>query len=316
MRAPDFWQRSGTLPTLLSPLGVLYGMSVAFKAARAKPFDPGLPVICVGNLTAGGSGKTPVAIAVAGMLLARGHRPYFLTRGYGGSEHGPALATRGHSAAVMGDEALLLARTAPTIVARDRAAGARLAKQKGATVLVMDDGHQNFVLRKRLSLVVVDAENGFGNGFQIPAGPLREPVARGLARADAVVYVGDGAPDLKGYGGPVLRAHLRADGAAFAGKTVFAFAGIGRPEKFIASLEAGGAHLTGSCFFPDHHPYTEDEILELRMVAGDAALVTTEKDFVRLTTAQRENIRVLKVAAVFDDKAAMDGLLDSALVSF
>src|ERR1700761_5828544 len=232
MRAPDFWQKGGALATLLAPLGALYGASVALKARGARAFDPGLPVICVGNLTAGGSGKTPVAIAIAEMLRARGHRPYFLTRGYGGSERGLALASRGHTAAVMGDEALLLARTAPTIVARDRAAGARLAREKGATVLVMDDGHQNFTLRKTLSLVVVDAETGFGNGHQIPAGPLREPVAQGLARAGAVILVGTGAPDLKGYAGPVLRAHLTADGVSFAGQNVFAFAGIGRPEKF------------------------------------------------------------------------------------
>jgi tetraacyldisaccharide 4'-kinase len=211
----------------------------------------------------------------------------------------------------MGDEALLLARAAPTIVARDRAAGARLAKDKGATVLVMDDGHQNFSLRKSLSLVVVDAETGFGNGFQIPAGPLREPVSQGLGRADAVVLVGDGAPDLQGFTGPVLRAHLAADGGAFAGKPVFAFAGIGRPEKFAASLEETGAQVIGSCFFADHHPYTEDEILELKAVAGDAMLVTTEKDFVRLSTKSREGIKVLKVAAVFDDAGAMGRLLDS-----
>jgi len=314
MRAPDFWRTSGVAATLLSPLGALYGASVAFKARHARPFDPGLPVICVGNLTAGGSGKTPVAIAIAEMLRARGHKPYFLTRGYGGSERGPTLATRGHSAQVMGDEALLLARTAPTIVARDRASGARMAKDKGASVLVMDDGHQNFTLRKTLSLVVVDAETGFGNGHQIPAGPLREPVAQGLSRADAVIVMGDGMPDLKDYAGPVLRAHLAADGAAFAGKNVFAFAGIGRPEKFTVSLEQSGAHITGSCFFADHHPYADDEITQLKMLAGDAMLVTTEKDFVRLTIQQRENIRVLKISAVFDDTAAMDGLLDTALV--
>ena len=296
---------------LLAPLGWLYGASVAFKARTARPFDPGLPVVCVGNLTTGGSGKTPIAIAIAEMLRARGHKPYFLTRGYGGSERGPALASRGHSAAVMGDEALLLARTAPTIVARDRAAGARLAKEKGATVIVMDDGHQNFSIAKTLSLVVVDGETGFGNGYQIPAGPLREPVAQGLARADAVIFVGDGAPDLGGYSGPVLRAHLKAEGDAFAGKTVFAFAGIGRPEKFFASLEDGGAAVVGSCFFPDHHPYSEDEIIQLRAVAGEAMLVTTEKDFVRLSTAQREGIRMLKVAAVFDDAHATERLLDS-----
>jgi tetraacyldisaccharide 4'-kinase len=311
MHAPDFWQRRGLLAAALAPLGFAYGASVAFKARHAKAFDSGLPVICVGNLTAGGSGKTPLAIAIAELLRAKGHKPYFLTRGYGGSERGPAMASRGHSAAVMGDEALLLARTAPTIVARDRAAGARLAQEKGATVLVMDDGHQNFSLRKSLSLVVVDAQAGFGNGYQIPAGPLREPVAQGLARADAVILVGDGAPDLGGYKGPVLRAHLKPDGEAFAGKPVFAFAGIGRPEKFAASLEDSGAQLCGSCFFPDHHPYTEDEITQLRAVAGDATLVTTEKDFVRLTTAQREGIRMLKVAATFDDAAAIDRLLDS-----
>jgi tetraacyldisaccharide 4'-kinase len=313
MRAPDFWRQPNLFATLLAPLGALYGLSVALKAKWTRPFDPGLPVICVGNLTAGGSGKTPVAIAIAERLRAKSHKPFFLTRGYGGSERGPAMALRAHSAAQMGDEALLLARAAPTIVARDRAAGARLAKEKGATVLVMDDGHQNFALRKSLSLVVVDAETGFGNGFQIPAGPLREPVVQGLARADAVIRMGDGVPDLHGFAGPVLRAHLHVDGEAFCGKPVFAFAGIGRPEKFVASLENSGAEVVGSCFFDDHHPYSEDEIIQLRAIAGEAQLVTTEKDFVRLAVAQREGIRLLKAAAVFDNQAALDGLLDRAL---
>jgi tetraacyldisaccharide 4'-kinase len=297
--------------SLLAPLGALYGASVAFKAKRAKPFAPGMPVICVGNLTAGGSGKTPIAIAVAEALKQRGLKPYVLTRGYGGSERGPALAYRAHSAAVMGDEALLLARAAPTVVARDRAAGATLAKTKGANVLVMDDGHQNFTLRKDLSLVVVDAQTGFGNSLMIPAGPLREPVAQGLARADAVILIGDGVPDLEGFGGPVLRAHLAIEEGAFNGKPVFAFAGIGRPEKFVASLEQSGALLTGSCFFADHHPYDDAEIDQLKMIAGEATLVTTEKDFVRLTTAQREGIKILKVAAKFDDPGQFDRLLDS-----
>jgi tetraacyldisaccharide 4'-kinase len=191
----------------------------------------------------------------------------------------------------------------------------------------MDDGHQNFSLRKSLSLVVVDGETGFGNGFQIPAGPLREPVAQGLARADAVVVMGsersdDGraakrAPgssmrDLESYRGPVLHAHLTAESENFAGQPVFAFAGIGRPEKFTASLEAAGVQVIGSCFFADHHPYTEDEILELKAVAGGTLLVTTEKDFVRLSTASREGIRMLKVAAKFDDTAVLQRLLDSA----
>jgi tetraacyldisaccharide 4'-kinase len=313
MRAPDFWRRRNWAATLLAPLGALYGFSVALKAHFAKPLDAGLPVICVGNLTAGGSGKTPVAIAIADQLRSRGHKPFFLTRGYGGSERGPAMALRAHSAAQMGDAALLLARAAPTVVARDRAAGARLAKEKGATVIVMDDGHQNFALRKNLSLIVVDAETGFGNGFQIPAGPLREPVAQGLSRAGAIILMGEGMPDLHNFSGPVLRAHLKVDGEAFAGKPVFAFAGIGRPEKVVASLEDSGAEVVGSCFFPDHHPYTEEEILQLKAIAGEAQLVTTEKDFVRLTVADREGIRLLKATALFDDWAALDRLLDRAL---
>jgi tetraacyldisaccharide 4'-kinase len=313
MRAPDFWRRRNGAAILLAPLGALYGLSVALKARFARPFDAGLPVICVGNLTAGGSGKTPIAIAIAERLRAKGHRPFFLTRGYGGSERGPAMALRAHSAAQMGDEALLLARAAPTIVARDRAAGARLAKEKGATVLVMDDGHQNFALRKSLSLVVVDAEAGFGNGFQIPAGPLREPVAQGLSRADTVILMGDGSPGLANFSGTVLRAHLKVEGEAFAGKPVFAFAGIGRPEKFVASLEDSGAKVVASCFFDDHHPYTDDDISALKAVADEIPLVTTEKDFVRLSIQQREGIRLLKAAALFDDPAALDGLLDRAL---
>ncbi|HEU0163130.1 MAG TPA: tetraacyldisaccharide 4'-kinase [Rhizomicrobium sp.] len=312
--APDFWRTGGMWAGLLSPLGALYGLSVRLKARWARPFTADVPVICVGNLTAGGSGKTPIAIAIAEALRARGLNPFFLTRGHGGSERGPALAYRAHSAAQMGDEALLLARTAQTVVARDRAAGARLAQDKGATALVMDDGHQHFTLHKTLSLVVVDAATGFGNGRCIPAGSLREPVTQGLARADAVILVGDGSPDLRGYAGPVLRAHLqarlRAGANDFSGKPVFAFAGIGRPEKFIASLEDSGALLMGSCFFPDHHPYADDEIEQLRLLAGEALLVTTEKDFVRMTPEQRQGIRTLKVAADFDDPAALAALLD------
>lgn len=315
MRTPDFWKSQGAVATLLSPLGALYGASVTLKARFARPYDCGLPVICVGNLTAGGSGKTPIATAIANMLRARGRKPFFLTRGYGGSERGPALVARAHSADVMGDEALLLVRAAPTVVAKDRAAGARLAAKKDADVLVMDDGHQNFSLRKSLSLVVVDAQTGFGNGRMIPAGPLREPVAKGLARADGIVLVGDGIPDLQGYAGPVLRARLRLDASALAGKSVFAFAGIGRPEKFIASLEGEGVDVTGSCFFDDHHPYSEDEIAQLKAIAGDTMLVTTEKDFVRLSVAMREGIRAVKAIAVFDDPAALEALLDRALAS-
>jgi tetraacyldisaccharide 4'-kinase len=302
MRTPDFWKRKGPLALLLSPLGLLYGLSVAYKARTAKPYHCGVPVICVGNLTAGGSGKTPVAIAVAKHLLARDAKVFFLTRGYGGAETGPLLVNN-QSAAKVGDEALLLAKTAPTIVARDRAAGARLAVAQGATIIVMDDGHQNFTLAKTVSLVVVD---GFDNGLMIPAGPLREPVAQGLSRADAVIVMNE---DPLAFGGPVLRARLAADGADLKDKRVFAFAGIGRPEKFITSLKEAGAIVTGREFFPDHHPYSTVEITRLRQLAGDAVLVSTEKDFVRLEAADRRGIAVLPVAVAFDHPQLLDSIL-------
>jgi len=311
MRAPEFWQRRGPAALLLAPLGALYGASVAWKAHHATPYRAAARVICVGNLTAGGSGKTPVALALAARLKARGDQVFFLTRGYGGIERGPAQVRPGDSAAQMGDEALLLARSAPTIVARNRAEGAVYAVTQGAKAIVMDDGHQNFALAKDLSIVVVDGQSGFGNGLMIPAGPLRESVAQGLNRADAVIIMGDGDPDLGEYKGPILRARLVADGNLFRGRRVFAFAGIGRPEKFVTSLEEAGAIITGTQFFADHHPYRGDEIAALRGRAGEAQLVTTEKDLVRLDTKDLAGIAILPVHARFDDEVALDRLLDS-----
>jgi tetraacyldisaccharide 4'-kinase len=303
MRAPEFWKHRGLAARMLAPLGALYGASVGWKARKAAPFHVKAKVICVGNLTAGGSGKTPVAIAIAGTLCDRGAKVFFLTRGYGGRERGPLQVTEAHSAAVVGDEALLLARTAPTIVARDRARGARLAASLGAGVIVMDDGHQNFTLAKDLSLVVVDGQSGFGNGLMIPAGPLREPVRQGLARADAVIVVGSGHPDLQGYAGPVLRARLNPLNATFQNRRVFAFAGIGRPEKFAASLLEAGAVVTGAQYFPDHHVYGPGEIagLKARALQQSAQLVTTEKDYARLSAAERNGVAVLQVEAAIEN---------------
>jgi len=310
MRAPEFWNRGGAAATLLAPLGALHGLSVAWKAQHAKPYRAQAKVICVGNLTAGGSGKTPVALAIAGLLRAKGQKVFFLTRGYGGSEAGPAEVKPGDRAEQMGDEALLLSQAAPTIVARDRARGAALAGARGADVIVMDDGHQNFAVAKDLSIVVVDGESGFGNGRMIPAGPLRESVRQGLKRADAVIVMGRGNPDLEGYQGPLLNARLVPEGDFLQGKRVFAFAGIGRPEKFVATLKAAGALVMATQFFADHHPFQPGEIAALRARAGGAQLVTTEKDFVRLKERDRAGMAVLKVQARFDDPEVLDALLD------
>jgi tetraacyldisaccharide 4'-kinase len=318
MRAPEFWNRrdwaSRALVALLTPIGWLYGASVKLRAQRAEPYRPDAKVICIGNLTAGGAGKTPIAIALAKMLQARGLHVAFLSRGYGGHARGPLLVDfEVHNATDVGDEPLLLAQAAPVIVSRDRREGAAFADSFEPDVIIMDDGHQNFAVAKDLSIVVVDAKDAFGNERMLPAGPLREPVAQGLARADAVILVGDGTPRLGAFARPMLRAHLEpSNGEALRGRRLLAFAGIGQPRKFFDTLAGIGADTVDHVAFGDHHAYAASELARLRARARakDADLVTTEKDFVRLTQAEREEIAVLAVHAAFDDGTALDALLD------
>jgi tetraacyldisaccharide 4'-kinase len=316
MLAPEFWDRDDALSrlavTALTPFGLIYGATVAWKARHANPYRAPVPVICIGNVTAGGTGKTPVAITIARALIARGSKPYFLSRGYGGELAGPVLVSPEHDAGMVGDEPLLLARVAPTIVSRRRPDGARLAVERGADVIVMDDGHQNFSLAKDLSIVVVDAERGFGNGRILPAGPLRESVRQGLNRADAVILTGEGNPPLGRYQGPELRAHLLPTEVELAGRRVIAFAGIGRPEKLFGTLRSIGAEIVSAEAFADHHRYTEHEIERLKTQARNqnAQLVTTEKDHARMTQAQREGIDVLTVKAVVTPAEPLERLLD------
>jgi len=290
MRAPRFWWvRPGLAATLLAPLSAIYGSVAARRLARPGT-RIGIPVICVGNPTVGGAGKTPTAIAIGRQLIADGERPMFLTRGYGGRLAGPAMVQASHGAADVGDEPLLLARIAPTVVARDRVAGARLAEQQGASIVVMDDGFQNPSLRKDLSILVVDAR-GIGNGRVIPAGPLRAPLARQLDRAGAMLLVRGGAADIesaaRARGLPVFHGTLepRPDAVASlrTGK-VLAFAGIGDPEKFFATLGAAGIEAPIQRGFGDHHRYTAGEAAALIATAerNDLVLLTTEKDLARL----------------------------------
>lgn len=313
MRAPDFWQHEDWRSRLLAPLGWLYGATVAWKARHTSSYRPDAAVICVGNLSVGGTGKTPIAIEIARLLIEKGRKPFFLSRGYGGNLRGPLQVTTDNYADQVGDEPLLLAHIAPVIVARDRRKGAKFAVEHGADTIIMDDGHQNFALVKDLSLVVVDGDTGFGNRRALPAGPLREPVAQGLARADAVIITGDGAPALDEFAKPVLRTHLTHLEPNIADRRIVAFAGIGRPEKFFQSLRALGATLLDTRSYDDHHKYTAGEIARLRSKARahNAELVTTEKDFVRLTALEREGIRAMPVRAVFDDPATLERLLDS-----
>lgn len=317
MRAPGFWTERNALSALLTPLGALYAAGGRLRRALAHPQQPPVPVICIGNLVAGGAGKTPVAIAVARHLIANGVEVRFLSRGYGGSLKGPVRVVPGlHDATQVGDEPLLLARTAPCWVAADRVAGARAAAEDGARIVIMDDGHQNPALRKAASLVVVDGGYGFGNGRVIPAGPLREPVAEGLARADAVVMLGADEAGIAAQlppGLPVLHGFLEPDEAAhaLAGETVHAFAGIGRPEKFFATLRALGCTLGRTRAFPDHHPYTRAEvraIVDAAWAAG-ALPVTTEKDSVRLPPDLRAPVMTVGVTIAWREPELLDRVL-------
>lgn len=316
MKAPEFWQQDGRMGAILSPLGALYGLGGRLRVAFTKPYRAPVPVICVGNLTVGGTGKTPVAIDLLQRLGARGVLVHAVTRGYKGTEKGPHLidVTQDRPKRV-GDEPLLLAAHAPVWVARDRAAGIRAAVAAGAGIVVTDDGFQNPGFAKDLSFVVVDAQAGFGNGRVFPAGPLREPVARGLARADAVVMMGEGAAPA--FDGPVLRAALepRESGMSLEGARVFAFAGIGRPEKFFDTVRSLGADVVDSEGFPDHHRYTGSMINRLVARADEQGLtcVTTEKDMVKMPPSMRGVIWPVPVGVAWEDEAAIKALLDWVL---
>jgi tetraacyldisaccharide 4'-kinase len=321
MRAPEFWAATpGPASVLLAPLGAVWGAAARLRQAIAHPERAPVPVVCVGNLTAGGAGKTPVVLSLAAIGAACGIAAHVVTRGYGGRATGPLrVDPASHDAATVGDEALLIAARAPCWVARDRAAGARAAAASGATAVLLDDGFQNTGIAKDLALLVVDAAFGFGNGRVIPAGPLREPVAAGLARADAIVLVGDGDVPavVRRSGRPVLRARLwPLRGERLTATRVVAFAGIGRPAKFFASLHALGADVVAAHAFPDHHRYRERDLARLRREAqaAGARLVTTAKDRVRLPQAACVGIEVLEIELRWDDPAAAARLLSRVLL--
>lgn len=323
MRAPAFWWREpGTEAALLAPLAIVYGAVAAFRLTR-RGARVGIPVICIGNPTVGGAGKTPTALAVAAILAASGENPIFLTRGYGGKLAGPVLVDpEQHGAQDVGDEPLLLARAHPTIVARDRAAGAEAARAEGATVVVMDDGFQNPSLAKDVSVLVVDGRRGIGNGRVFPAGPLRAPLRPQLRRAQALLVIDDRAgvnPVGAAASLPVFHGRLAPSGSVVAsliGKPLLAFAGIAYPEKFFRTLADAGIEATVTREFPDHHCYTEQEAADLIDEARHNALhlVTTEKDFVRLGGSGalgelRKYARPLPVALRFADEGALRKLL-------
>lgn len=332
LATPRWWYVRERAPmpmtrALLTPLSWIWAAATARRIAGAVPQDPGAPVICVGNLTMGGVGKTPVVREILRRLTAMGLAAHGLSRGYGGAERGPLQVDPIRDGpAEVGDEPLMLARDYPVWVARDRAAGARAAAAAGAQAIVIDDGHQNPALRKALSLVVVDGEtrNGewpFGDGAVFPAGPMREPLSAGLRRADAAVVLlpndlAAADPDLLRTLGavPVLVARLSPEQAPPAGRLV-GFAGIGKPWKFERALKAAGAELADFAPFADHQAYDAATLQRLaeRAAQFDARLVTTEKDWVRLPPDWRGRVTAWPVRAAFEDEAALDALLRRAV---
>ncbi len=314
MKAPEFWTRRGPAAQLLRPFGLATRLATARRMRRVG-VSIGIRTICVGNAGVGGAGKTIVALDVLSRLPGR---PFALTRGYGGALSGPVQVEPGiHSAQEVGDEALLLAEAAPTILARDRAAGARLALAEGATAIVMDDGLQNPALRKDVSLLVIDGGYGFGNGLLLPAGPLREPAAAAARRCQAAVLIGNdetGALALLPPGLPVLRAALLPECVEPLGRRpVIAFAGIGRPEKFFRSVISLGAELVSSHAYPDHHVYAAREVFALLAEAANtgARLVTTAKDFVKLPPSLRAASLVVHARLFWEDEAALEAVLNA-----
>jgi len=330
LTTPRWWYLRGrrapsVTRVLLAPIAWIWTAVTARRIARTVGVDPGTPAICVGNITMGGAGKTPITRELLRLLTARGLRAHGLSRGHGGRLSGPVQVDPAHhSAAEVGDEPLMLARDLPIWISRDRLAGAQAAAAAGAQAVVMDDGFQNPRVKKVLSLVVVDGETRddewpFGDGGVFPTGPMREPLAAGLARADAVVLLMPADletpdPDLLAVFGrtPVLIARLEPLGPPPPGPQL-GFAGVGKPWKVERALEAAGCNLVDFAPLPDHAAYDEGllKVLAARAARLGAGLVTTEKDWVRLPPDWRARVTAWPVRARFEDEAALEALLTS-----
>ncbi|MEZ5945663.1 MAG: tetraacyldisaccharide 4'-kinase [Hyphomonas sp.] len=322
MKAPHFWaagldpksrEAAPLTRLLLTPLALLYTWGIRRKLAKATPERAAARVICVGNLTVGGVGKTPIVEALRKAGTEAGLRTASLSRGYGGNQAGPLRVDPSrHAASDVGDEPLMLALSGETWIGRDRVATAQAMAADGVELIVMDDGHQNPSLAKDLSIVVIDAAAPFGNGFVLPKGPLREPVADGLARAQAVILMGEGKEltAVQKSRLPILRAKVQPSSEVPHGPLV-AFAGIGRPIKFFDALKAAGADLREGVPYDDHHVFTSGELKFLNELADHhgARLITTTKDHVRLPAGEQQRILAFPVEARFEDQAALKALL-------
>ena len=303
MKTPKYWQSNSLISKLLTPLGRLYGLATNLRLKLVKPQKAEIPVICIGNITAGGTGKTPVSISIAKMLATDMYHPIFVTRGYGGKLQNVLVNNKKHTAQDVGDEPLLLAEQAPVVVNADRYAGAKLALKEGADLVIMDDGFQNPGLYKNLSFLVFDGHFGIGNGKIIPAGPLRETFENGIKRADALIILGKDKHNLAERTKlPIFYGHTETAQTALNQENVVAFAGIGHPQKFYHTLSQQGFNVVETFDFPDHHYYTKDEIEKILQKAKElqAEVYTTSKDFVKIPAIYHKSINVLEIAVVWN----------------
>jgi len=306
MRTPKFWSEQNLSAQLLRPFGEIYSFATKMKIRFGKPRAANVPIVCIGNLTAGGTGKTPVAISIMKIMKKKYKRPMFVSRGYGGKLKNVVVDRQENTYEQVGDEPLLLARHAPTIINPNRYQAALLAQDEGADAIVMDDGFQNQSLAKDLSFLVFDGKAGIGNGYCVPSGPMREKFENGLERADAVIILGEDKQNLrlKISGIPVFYGKIVPLTKPEFNKNVIAFAGIGRPQKLYDTLLALGADLIATRDFPDHHKYKEQELLDLIDFAKNtnSDLYTTTKDYVKIPYHLRSEFKVIEIGIKWQDE--------------
>lgn len=304
MKTPKYWQSNSFTSKILSPLGFLYGLMTQLRLKLKSPHKVSIPVVCIGNITAGGTGKTPVSISIAKLLATEMYHPFFVSRGYGGKLQDVIVNNKKHTAKDVGDEPLLLSKQAPVVVNANRYAAAQKAVEQGADIIIMDDGFQNPSLHKDLSFLVFDGNYGIGNGKIIPSGPLRETLENGTKRADAIIILGKDKHDLaKRCGLPAFFGHTEAVQTTINNQDVVAFAGIGHPQKFYHTLKQQGFNVVKTIDFPDHHFYTREELENIINEAKklNAQIYTTSKDFVKIPPLYSQDINVLEVAVVWDN---------------
>tara|TARA_Y100001970_G_scaffold293928_1_gene444731 strand:+ start:21023 stop:22006 length:984 start_codon:yes stop_codon:yes gene_type:complete len=326
MKAPRFWsnRKNWIIPAALSPLAMIYRLSIFVNRLNSKNITCSIPIVCAGNIVTGGAGKTPTAIAIAKLLADMGQTPHFLSRGYRGKISGPTLVDREiHDSSMVGDEALLLAKIAPTWISCDREKGASAATNAGASIIIMDDGHQNHDIIKDLSIIVIDGGFGFGNSRLIPSGPLRESLKSGIIRADAVVIIGQDKyatkEKIKNYSLPIIDADIFpvAKDTNIETKSVIAFAGIGRPEKFFDTLDFIGCEIIKKYTFSDHYNYKPKEIDRLASEAEkySATLVTTEKDWIRIEKNKQNLVMPIPIELKWKDANKIKDLLNELFIN-